>query len=108
MKLSTRFVFVFLFSMTLGSFPLAFAHDHSEKGVAPTDQKKTPPPKAFDSSQKVGAAATCPVAGESFKIAKDTLSSQYDGKWVYFCCPDCKTQFDQDPAHFLPAKTSGH
>jgi len=62
------------------------------------------PPVVFDKSQAVGTKATCPVTGESFTITKDTANSQYQGKYVYFCCPACKPQFDADPEKFLKNK----
>jgi len=66
---------------------------------AHADQPKaeTAAPKVFTSPQKVGTKATCPVTGESFTIAKDTLHVEYKGKHVYFCCPGCKKSFDKDP-----------
>jgi xanthine dehydrogenase accessory factor len=57
-------------------------------------------PKVFASAQKEGAKATCPITGEQFVIAKDTLHAEYKGKHVYFCCPGCKTTFDKDPAKY--------
>jgi len=41
------------------------------------------------------AQATCPVMHETFKPTKDTLYSIKNGKTYYFCCPDCKKQFDK-------------
>ncbi len=54
-------------------------------------------PKVFTSAQKVGTKATCPVTGEQFTIAKNTLHAEHKGKHVYFCCPGCKKDFDKDP-----------
>jgi len=54
-------------------------------------------PNVFSSAQKVGTKATCPVTGEQFAIAKNTLHVEYKGKHVYFCCPGCKKSFDKDP-----------
>lgn len=48
------------------------------------------------SDQKV----TCPVSGESFKVSEAKGQSVYEGKTYYFCCPGCKTKFDQDPRAF--------
>jgi YHS domain-containing protein len=64
-------------------------------------EKAAKPPVAFDSPQSPGVQATCPVTGETFTIAKDTASSQYKGKYYYFCCPSCKPDFDKDPEKFL-------
>jgi YHS domain-containing protein len=55
------------------------------------------PPKVFAAPQKEGTKATCPVTGEQFTIAKDTLHVEHKGKHVYFCCPGCRRAFDKDP-----------
>jgi YHS domain-containing protein len=74
-------------------------HDHSkhkhENAVAP---------KVFDSPQKIGTKATCPVLGNEFVIHQDTLHSEYQGKHVYFCCAMCKPQFDKEPEKYLKKK----
>ena len=57
-------------------------------------------PKVFTSPQKVGSKATCPVTGDQFTIAKDTVHAEYKGKHVYFCCPSCKKSFDKDPEKY--------
>jgi YHS domain-containing protein len=41
---------------------------------------------------------TCPVMGGA--INKD-ISTEYKGKKVYFCCPDCKAKFEQDPEKYV-------
>lgn len=58
-------------------------------------------PSVFDAPQAVGTPATCPVLGNTFTIAADTLHSEYQGKYVYFCCAGCKPQFDADPQKYL-------
>jgi YHS domain-containing protein len=60
-------------------------------------QAKPSAPKVFASPQKEGTKATCPVTGEEFAIAKDTVHVEYKGKHVYFCCAGCKKAFDKDP-----------
>ncbi len=57
----------------------------------------TSAPRVFSSPQKEGTKATCPVTGEAFVIAKDTVHATHKGKHVYFCCPGCKKSFDKDP-----------
>jgi YHS domain-containing protein len=57
-------------------------------------------PKVFSSPQPVGTKATCPVTGEQFTIAKDTIHAEHKGKHVYFCCGGCKKTFDKDPAKY--------
>jgi YHS domain-containing protein len=39
--------------------------------------------------------------GNAFTITKDTLHSEIKGKFVYFCCPGCKPEFDKDPKKYL-------
>jgi YHS domain-containing protein len=41
---------------------------------------------------------TCPVMGNA--INKD-IYVEYKGKKVYFCCPDCKEKFNQDPENYI-------
>ncbi len=57
-------------------------------------------PKVFDSPQKLGTKATCPVTGEEFVIGKNTIHAEYKGKYVYFCCPGCKKAFDKNPEKY--------
>ena len=59
------------------------------------------PPAVFSAPQKVGTKATCPISGEDFTIAANTLHSEYKGKHVYFCCPGCKSRFDKDPEKYI-------
>ena len=63
-------------------------------------EAKQSAPKVFSSPQKEGTKASCPVTGEEFTIAKNTLHAEYKGKHVYFCCGGCKKDFDKDPAKY--------
>ena len=63
-------------------------------------EAKQAPPKVFSSPQKEGTKASCPVTGEEFTIAKNTVHAEYKGKHVYFCCGGCKKDFDKDPAKY--------
>jgi YHS domain-containing protein len=44
------------------------------------------------------AQTTCPVMGGN--INKD-IYTDYQGKRVYFCCPACIPEFNQDPGKYL-------
>jgi xanthine dehydrogenase accessory factor len=77
--------------------PATSAYAGEAKAEAPAAKAEAAPPKVFASPQKVGTKATCPVTGEEFAIAKDTLHVEHKGKHVYFCCPGCKKSFDKDP-----------
>jgi len=72
------------------------------KAVAEDEEQSAP--MVFDEPQPVGAKATCPVTGNEFTITEKTESSEYKGKYVYFCCPGCKPQFDADPEKYLKGK----
>ena len=52
------------------------------------------------------APLICPVTGEKIASVKDAVGhSTYKGKTYYFCCADCKPQFDKNPAKYAkPAK----
>lgn len=56
--------------------------------------------KAFDHKPKTGEKAICPVSGDVFIVADDTLMSEHDGKHYAFCCPGCKPRFDANPGAF--------
>lgn len=45
--------------------------------------------------------AVCPVLGTKIAdVTKAAGKSVYKGKTYYFCCKDCKTKFDKDPAKY--------
>lgn len=45
-----------------------------------------------------GEQTICPVMGNP--INKD-IFVEYKGKKVYFCCPDCKAQFEKEPEKYI-------
>lgn len=51
--------------------------------------------------EMVGQEVVCPVTGERFKVTEQTLTSEYEGKTYYFCCPGCKPKFDKAPAKYV-------
>jgi len=98
MKLAVIATTLFVSSVSFASMPLCGADDgrHAETSGAPS---------GFDTAQKVGTKASCPVSGEGFAIAANTAHSEFKGKHYYFCCPGCKTQFDKNPDKFLARKS---
>jgi YHS domain-containing protein len=51
-------------------------------------------------SAGVPVNSVCPVTG--MKITKDDkYTTQYDGKVIGFCCPDCIEKFNQDPKKYM-------
>ena len=90
-----------LTAITLAMFAFVAAPSvHAKDAPAKAAEAKAPA-KVFSSPQKEGAKATCPVMGDEFVIAKDTVHVEYKGKHVYFCCPGCKAKFEKDPEKYL-------
>ena len=76
----------------------AFAHDapknhakHGEHQDAPTSFEKQP---------AKGTWAKCPVSGDTFQVDSDTQFATYNGRVYAFCCPDCKPDFEKNPAKY--------
>ena len=69
-------------------------------------KQSSPPPSPVASvsqAQPAGAAAVeqtiCPVMGGP--VNKD-IFVEYQGKKVYFCCEQCKADFEKNPEKYLP------
>ncbi len=46
----------------------------------------------------------CPVMKNPVDVEKAMeagLTSEYNGKVFYFCCPGCKPKFEEDPEKYL-------
>ena len=100
MKKLTIFAILAVFVLALST--VAIAEEGHGDGMHKGE--KGDAPKVFDSAQKVGTKATCPVTGNTFTIDKDTLHSEYKGRHVYFCCAGCKPQFDAEHEKYLKEK----
>jgi len=87
--------------LILGTALASAAADRPAAGVA--DKAKTEVAMAFDQPPAPGTKARCPVSKEVFTVAASTARSEYKGKHYVFCCPDCKPQFDENPASFVDA-----
>ena len=48
-----------------------------------------------------------PVCGMDVKPEQAAGTSEYQGETYYFCCPDCKEQFDEDPESFVEQPATG-
>ena len=78
--------------------------DHHAMGEGHHGHDKAKAPgakKGFDKKPAVGTKAKCPVMGNEFTVSKDTLISEYKGKYYAFCCPGCKPQFDKNPEKYV-------
>lgn len=70
--------------------PAPPAHTHTEDMEMAAQTAET----AADVEQK-----TCPVMAGN-PINKD-IFTEYKGKKVYFCCPECKPEFEKNPEKYL-------
>ena|SRR5579862_5839374 len=65
--------------------------------------------RADDASSTASAGAkarpdmlkTCPVSGDKLGEMGDPYVFVYKGQEVKLCCPNCKKDFDKDPAKYL-------
>lgn len=59
---------------------------------------------AGETAGEAPSKAIDPICNMTVDIATASNTSQYKGQTVYFCCPGCKTRFDQNPEQYtLPA-----
>ena len=56
---------------------------------------------ANSSSPKPDNLATCPVSGDKLGEMGKPYVFDYKGHEVKLCCPDCKKDFDKDPAKYM-------
>src|SRR3982751_2440790 len=98
-----------LLAVAFAAMP-AFAHDHEDaKGHHAEDAKghhagdKSKPkdaPRSFDKQPAQGTWAKCAVSGDVFQVGSETEFATYNGRTYAFCCPDCKPDFEKDPAKY--------
>ena len=62
----------------------------AQGAIEGASQASGPPAEAID-----------PVCGMTVDIATAKFSTEHDGEMIYFCCPACKNQFDNEPAAFI-------
>jgi xanthine dehydrogenase accessory factor len=53
--------------------------------------------------QSVAMSAVDPVCGMSVAVSAGVVSTEYDGRTIYFCCDGCRNSFEQDPARYAAA-----
>ena len=87
-----------ILAVTLAAAPVLAhgKHGHHSKGAASADAA----PVSFEKQPAPGTWARCPVSGEVFRVEKDSEFAAYDGRVYAFCCPDCKPDFEKDPARY--------
>jgi YHS domain-containing protein len=77
---------------------------HHGKAGTPSGPRAADVPSSFEKQPGNGTWAKCPVSGEVFQVEPDTEFATYEGRVYAFCCPDCKPDFDKDPAKFAAKK----
>jgi YHS domain-containing protein len=94
-----------LLALCLAAAP-AFAHEGEHEASGHHAQKGAPKdaPTSFDKQPPAGTWAKCSVSGDIFKVGPETQFATYDGRVYAFCCPDCKPDFDKDPAKYAGKK----
>ncbi len=85
------------------AFAHALADDHKPENHAKAGEHRDAP-RSFDKKPAEGTWATCAVSGDVFQVDKNTQFAEHGGRWYAFCCPDCKPDFDKDPAKYADKK----
>ncbi|MBN1816273.1 MAG: YHS domain-containing protein [Sedimentisphaerales bacterium] len=93
------------FRITAGLLAVVAMFAFGMQGCGDKEGNGQADPSGHDQSGSSGTAAAatvqtmCPVM-ESNPINKN-IFVEYEGKKVYFCCPDCVEKFKADPAKYL-------
>lgn len=84
-------------------------HSHAKPGAAKAAAakpgKEAPAPRKV-TAEEIGKEAVCPVTGDKFKVAEDTISMSYKGKVYYFCCAGCDKKFAGNPEKYAGKKAA--
>jgi YHS domain-containing protein len=64
-------------------------------GAGDTNSVSAPP------KPKPDLLKTCPVSGDKLGDMGKPYVFIYQGQEVKLCCPDCKAEFDKDPAKYI-------
>jgi YHS domain-containing protein len=72
---------------------------HPGKGGMP-GEARVKVPTSFEKQPAPGTWAKCPVSGDVFRVSAKTEFATYEGRLYAFCSPDCKPDFEKDPARY--------
>jgi YHS domain-containing protein len=88
--------------LTSASGKLAGAIVGVDSTAQPVDKKPAASslPASFDKRPANGTKAKCAVTGEEYTVSDKTQFATYNGKMYGFCCPDCKPDFEKNPAKY--------
>ena len=95
----------FLIALLIAAAPV-FAHEQEQKAASHHAHKGAPKdaPRSFDKQPAAGTWAKCAVSDEIFEVGAGTEFATYNGRVYAFCCPDCKPDFEKDPAKYAAKK----
>jgi len=98
LKIIAMFFIIALFASTTGCVGKTQITGNDISGIS--EQVKPATMKAVDSSPSVDSSlVVCLVC--KMKIHKSLDKSDYKGKTYYFCSPDCKKEFDENPKKYI-------
>lgn len=80
--------------------PAKPATAETTKAAQPDQPASQPTPTSFAEKPAVGTAAKCPVTGEEFEVADDTVVVEHEGRFYAFCCAGCDEDFKNDLAKY--------
>ena len=86
MKLFNRISHLMFFGLALGEAMLASSAIAADTNNAPL---------------KPDLLTTCPVSGDKLDEMGKPYVFVYQGQEIKLCCPNCKKDFDKDPAPYL-------
>ncbi len=76
--------------------------DHDAHVQADSDLAATRPSSESSTKQMDDyPLATCVVSGEPLDAMDEAIVIQHEGREVRFCCRECVTQFNENPAKYL-------
>jgi YHS domain-containing protein len=73
----------------------ALLADNQTNSVPQTNSVSSTPPSKPD------LLKTCPVSGDKLGEMGTPFVFVYKGQQVKLCCPDCKADFDKNPAKYM-------
>jgi YHS domain-containing protein len=88
-----KFVAGILLAMALITVSTAARADDTNTVSSVNPPSATPP--------KPDLLTTCPVSGDKLGDMGKPYVFVYKGQEVKLCCPDCKSDFDKDPAKYM-------
>ena len=86
----------------------AFEAEVQGRRVVGVAKEKSEAKQEYDEAVASGKSAFLlnQLAGDVFKVGKETQFETYAGRVYAFCCDECKPDFVKDPAKFADKKTS--